>query len=135
MSRGTKVAVLLLCVAVAAIGYVVGLSRGAGEQQLKDQFRVDYAPAQADEFLRRGEIKKALGQLYLAKANERSEGLVDGELGKAYAADKRPCLAQSFLESSIDFMVRERLESLPVYESVKALLAEQRLECAKRRGS
>jgi hypothetical protein len=135
MTTMMKLVLTLLGIVLVAIGYFIGLDRGATQQRLTDQFRFDYAPAAAEELLSRGEVKKALAQLYLAKSDERAEGLVDGALGKAYAADKRPCLAQSFLESSVEFMEKGRLESLPAYKSVTGLLEEQRLECSKSRGS
>lgn len=132
MASIMKTLIVVSCVAVAAVlGYVVGLRAGITEEQHREQLRIDYAPAAAEELLRRGEIGTALKQLYIAKANEQVEGLLDAELGKAYAAAKRPCLATYFLESSFEFMRRERLDASPKSDGLQRLLDGQRSECSR----
>jgi len=135
MSKRSIIATLFLVIAgaLAGLSYWIGLDRGIKQERLRSEVRVDVAPAVADELLSRGETGKALRQLYLAKSNERIDGLVDGSLGKAYIAAKKPCLAQSFLESSVAFMEREHLESFSSYAETKALLERQSVECASKR--
>lgn len=102
----------------------------ARHEQQKLDLAKTFGSIAAEDALAAGKIDEAISLLHLVKAGEPREGDTDALLGKAYLAKGRPCLAQRFLESGIEYMEKNQLTSLARFEPTKQLLTKATQDCS-----
>jgi len=117
-------------IVVLASFFILGVAAGMKHERNRFEFAKDSSPALADEFLAKGDFDKALSLLHFSKSFEARVGWTDAELGKAYLAKGQSCLAQDFLESGLEWMIREKLSALDTFATTQNALAKATVQCA-----
>lgn len=136
MTKFTRRALIAIVSVTAAVGvFLVGVYFGRTYEKNQFELLKLFAPMQADELLKKGDVDGAIRVLHFAKAFESIRGDQDAELGKAYLVKGNACLAKEFLTSSLAYMEANKLTQLKMYASTKDAFEHASVECAKQEGT